>query len=120
VFWIPVYILLLALLSIGVSWIFASLQVYLRDTSQGVAVLLTLWFWATPIFINESQIPDSLKFIPRLNPLTAFVRAYRDLLLTWDAPDAAQLAYAAAVSAGVFLLGGSIFRQLKKGFADVL
>jgi ABC-type polysaccharide/polyol phosphate export permease len=57
----------------------------------------------------------------KLNPLTYFVRAYREailghripLLLHWGA-------IAAAVAIVVFVCGGLFFRYMKRGFADVL
>jgi len=115
-----VYMALLALLAIGISWMVSAFQVYLRDTSHAVMVLLTLWFWITPIFITPDQIPERFRWLPRLNPLSAFVRAYRDQLLHSYVPDWGDLTYAAAISVTVFLCGGLVFRQLKRGFADVL
>ncbi|MDO8941814.1 MAG: ABC transporter permease, partial [Desulfobacterales bacterium] len=44
---LPVYTVLLGLFAVGMGWIFASLQVYLRDTAQMVLVVLTGWFWFT-------------------------------------------------------------------------
>ena len=61
---LPVYMLLLGMFAIGVGWIVASLQVYLRDTAQVLMVLMTLWFWITPIFISEELVPAELA-IPR-------------------------------------------------------
>ena len=118
--WLPVFVFLLALLATGLSWIVAAFQVYLRDSAQAVMVLLTLWFWVTPIFIEVSQVPERLRWLPRLNPLTAFVQVYRGGLLSHTSPALGDLAYAAAFSVTVFVVGGLIFRQLKRGFADVL
>jgi ABC-type polysaccharide/polyol phosphate export permease len=56
----------------------------------------------------------------RFNPLALLVRAYRSLLLRGMQPDWRELAILTAYSAGVFILGGLFFRQLKRGFADVL
>jgi lipopolysaccharide transport system permease protein len=61
-----------------------------------------------------------LRWLPRLNPLTAFVQAYRGGLLSHTSPALGDLAYASAFSVTVFVVGGLIFRQLKRGFADVL
>ena len=108
------------MLAVGIGWVFASLQVYLRDTAQGVIVFLTLWFWATPIFISESQVPDGVRFILRANPLSLFVKAYRARLLSTDLPNLHELALIACWSVGAFLVGGMFFRHLKRGFADVL
>jgi lipopolysaccharide transport system permease protein len=117
---LPIYMLLLGMFAVGVGWIVSSLQVYLRDTAQFFAVLLSLWFWATPIFISVEQIPPDFRFLVKLNPLAYVVRAYRDRLLSYRAPALDELAVLLAYSCGVFVIGGLFFRHLKRGFADVL
>jgi ABC-type polysaccharide/polyol phosphate export permease len=117
---LPFYMLLTGLLAVGVGWIVASLQVYLRDTAQVLSVILTFWFWATPIFINEDQIPHQLRFIVRLNPLAYMVRAYRERLLSYKVPNLHDFAVITLYAITAFVLGGLFFRHLKRGFADVL
>ncbi|HTS51117.1 MAG TPA: ABC transporter permease [Bryobacteraceae bacterium] len=117
---LPVYMLLIGLLAVGVGWIVASLQVYLRDTAQVLSVVLTFWFWLTPIFINEEQIPEQVRFIVRLNPLAFMVRAYRDRLLSYRVPRLHDFLIIAAYAITAFVFGGLFFRHLKRGFADVL
>ena len=60
---LPVYMALLGLFAVGIAWIAASLQVYLRDTVQMMSVALTFWFWLTPIMITEEQVPQRLRFL---------------------------------------------------------
>lgn len=117
---LPLYMLLLGLFAVGIGWIVASLQVYLRDTAHVLAVILTLWFWATPIFISEQQVPQRFRFLMQLNPLAYMVRAYRERLLSYRAPAMDELLILAAYSITAFVLGGFFFRHLKRGFADVL
>jgi len=120
---LPIYMLLLGLFAVGIGWIVASLQVYLRDTVQVVSVVLTLWFWITPIFINIGQIPPKYsfpRFLMRVNPMTYLVTAYRDRLLTTAPLDLGDLAVLAAYAAATFVIGGLFFRHLRRGFADVL
>src|SRR5260370_23488838 len=80
---LPLYMLLIGLFAVGVSWIVSGLQVYLRDTAQVLSVVLTFWFWVTPIFIDEQAFPQWARFALRLNPLAFVVRAYRDRLLSY-------------------------------------
>ena len=54
---LPVFIVLLGLFAVGLAWVAAGLQVYLRDTAQVLAVVLTLWFWVTPILASEQRFP---------------------------------------------------------------
>jgi len=117
---LPVYMLFLGLLGVGVGWIVASLHVYLRDTGQVLTVVMTLWFWSTPIMISEELIPARFHALVAWNRMSWVVRAYRDRLLSANWPSGRELAVLAAYSAAVFLVGGLFFRHLKRGFADVL
>ncbi len=120
VLFLPVYMLLLGLFSVGVAWIVSSLHVYLRDTAQVLSVVLTFWFWMTPIFIAESRYPLWAGILLRLNPLALMVRAYRERLLSSRWPNFGEIAVLAAWGVAVFVAGGLFFRHLKRGFADVL
>jgi ABC-type polysaccharide/polyol phosphate export permease len=117
---LPLYFVVLGLLSVGMGWIVASLHVYLRDTAQVVSVVLIFWFWLTPIFITEKQFPPWARFLLAANPLYYVVRAYRAILLSSGMPDLEDLAIATAYGAALFIAGGLFFRHMKRGFADVL
>jgi lipopolysaccharide transport system permease protein len=119
-FSLPVYMLLIGFFAVGIGWIVASLQVYLRDTAQVLSVVLTFWFWITPIFIDEQLFPVRVRWLLRLNPLAFLVRAYRERLLSYRYPDPRDFLLIAAYALAAFVLGGLFFRHLKRGFADVL
>lgn len=120
VFFLPIYMLFLGLFAVGIAWIVSSLHVYLRDTAQMLTVVMTFWFWFTPIFISERKFPQPLRFLLYLNPLALQVHAYRERLLTARLPNLTELAVIAAWGIAAFLAGGLFFRHLKRGFADVL
>jgi ABC-type polysaccharide/polyol phosphate export permease len=117
---LPIYIFVLGLLAVGLGWIVASLQVFLRDTAQILTVVLTFWFWLTPIFLAAGQFPPHARPLLGANPLYYLVRAYRILLLSSRVPDWRDLAIAALFGAVAFIAGGLFFRHMKRGFADVL
>jgi lipopolysaccharide transport system permease protein len=117
---LPVYVLAIGLFAVGVGWIAAALQVYLRDTAQIVVVVMTFWFWLTPIFLTESQIRARVRFVVSWNPLAYVVRAYRQMLLGQNVPSARDLGILLAFGLAAFVCGGLFFRHMKKGFADVL
>ena len=120
---LPVFMLLVGMLAIGIGWVAAALQVYLRDTAQVLTVLLTLWFWATPILLPEEKLNEKLGnwalLLVRGNPLVYVVRGYRELLLGHSVAFE-DVAWTAAFAVAAFVLGGLVFRYLKRGFADVL
>ncbi len=117
---LPVYFALLGLLSLGLGWILAGLQVYLRDTAQVLTVALTAWFWLTPIFLTESKLTELLPSWVAWNPLTYFVRGYRQSILGGELPAAMDFAALTGFALTAFIAGGLFFRQSKRGFADVL
>jgi lipopolysaccharide transport system permease protein len=116
---LPIAMLLVGLLAVGIGWIAAAFHVYLRDTAQVLAVILTLWLWATPIFITEDKFPHGAILVLRANPLTYIVRAYREILLGQAIP-VKDLLLTALFAAVAFVCGGLVFRYMKRGFADVL
>jgi lipopolysaccharide transport system permease protein len=117
---LPVYTLMLGLFAVGIGWIVASLQVYVRDTAQALTVIMTFWFWMTPIFISPEQVPENLRWVMRVNPVAFVVNAYRERILSWRPPSMDEFAWLSAYALTAFVIGGLFFRHLKRGFADVL
>jgi lipopolysaccharide transport system permease protein len=121
---LPLSVLIVGLFAVGIGWIVASLQVYLRDTVQVVMVTLNVWYWITPIMVPASKFPAAR--FPRSvhaalagNPLVYIVDTYRQMLLG-DVLPWRDLGIAAAFGVTAFVLGGLFFRHMKRGFADVL
>jgi lipopolysaccharide transport system permease protein len=117
---IPVYIFFLMIFTIGISWFIASLNVFIRDASQILSVILMFWFWSTPIFYPIEKFPKSLIFLVHCNPLACVVFGYRDCLLRMKTPDLGKLAIFAIISLLVFSAGGTFFRKTKREFVDIL
>jgi lipopolysaccharide transport system permease protein len=121
---LPFYVLILGLLTVGLSWIAAGLHVYLRDTAQILSVVLTAWFWLTPIFLYEEILRDKfdgrLAFLLVVNPMAYMVRFYRSTLLGNEISPWLDLLLMGLFSAVIFVAGGLFFRRMKRGFADVL
>ena len=117
---LPLYMLAIGLFAVGVGWIAAGLHVFLRDTAQVISVILTFWFWLTPVMISDQKFPSQARFLLFANPLFYVVRGYRDLLLSHRVPDFQGLAIAGVYGCVAFIVGGLFFRHMKRGFADVL
>lgn len=116
----PVYLFLLILMAVGLGWLVASLQVFLRDTVQVLSVLMVFWFWFTPIFYQVEHVPAPYRTAIRLNPLTHVVEGYRRLLLENTLPEPYSFLVLLFLSVAVFGLGGFVFRNTKREFVDVL
>ncbi len=117
---LPGYFLLLGMFSLGLAWVAAAFNVYLRDAAQVLSVILTAWFWLTPIFLFEAQFPEPVLGVLRLNPLTYVVRGYRECILGGGLPSGEDFLVLTTFALITFIAGGLFFRYAKRGFADVL
>jgi len=109
-------------LEIGLTWIFSSLTVFVKDVSQIVQIMIRIGFWLTPVFWSIDRMPSSIQFILKLNPMYYLVQGYRDSLIYktgfWEHPHLTL--YFWTVTFLILVFGGIVFRRLRPHFADVL
>jgi lipopolysaccharide transport system permease protein len=117
---IPIVLLPLILLTLGLSWLFASLGVYLRDLSQGMSIVTTVALFLAPVFYPIEALPETYRALLAWNPITLPIIQLRDLML-WDNPlQWGQWAVSLAIGAAVSYIGYWWFQKSRRGFADVL
>jgi lipopolysaccharide transport system permease protein len=121
VLWLPVLLIPQLLFTLGVCWFLAALGVYMRDLGQIMALVLTLWFFITPICYPEStNLSPAIEAVMRQNPLYMLVRGYRAVFLEGHAPELLPLVKLWAIALALFFLGHVWFYRLRKSFADVI
>ena len=112
----------MVVLALGISWITAALNVFIRDVGQIVAVVLQMGFWATPIFWDIQMMPSKIQAVFKCNPMYYIVQGYRESFIYfapfWHHP--IQTLYFWGISITFFITGTMIFKKLKPQFPDVL
>lgn len=116
----PVVILPLVLFTVGVSWVLASLGVYLRDVSQLTSILTTVLLFLSPIFYPISSLPATYKSLLMLNPLTPMIEQTRNVLFFGNGIDIFPIVASFLFASFVCWLGFYWFQKTRKGFADVI
>lgn len=117
---LPLVLMPLVLFSMGVSWMLASLGIYIRDIGQMTGVLVTVLLFMSPVFYPASRLPEPYQTIIYLNPLTFVIEQARDVLMWGNMPNWSGLTVAFVVSSMVAWLGFVWFQKTRQGFADVL
>ena len=117
---LPLIFIPLVLSSCGISWFVASLGVFVRDLAHVVGIILMVLYFMTPIFYSVEMIPESIRPILLLNPLTSIVQSARQVLMYNQWPDWRMLGVVTILSMVIFQLGYFWFMKTKRGFADVL
>ena len=120
VLWLPALLVPQLLLTLGAAWLVASLGVFLRDIVQGIALLLMVWMYLTPIFYPEAIVPERFRPLINANPFTHLIRSYRNIMLEGAQPDWRGLAYFTGFALVVFIFGYWWFARTRKNFADVI
>lgn len=120
VLWLPVLVIPQLLFTLGLSWFLAGLGAFVRDLTQVIGFLLTLWFFITPICYPEDKLPQVLAPYLAKNPIFVLVRGYRAILLEHHAPDFGPMWKLWLLSLVVAVLGYAWFHKLRKSFADVI
>ena len=101
-------------------WMLSALGVYLRDLSQIIPILVTVLMFMSPVFYPAEALPEKIRPLMYMNPLTPAIETLRAVLFAGQLPSIAS--YSVALIAGLLfaLLGLFIFNRLKVGFSDVL
>lgn len=115
---IPVF-LIQFLFTYGVALILSALNLFYRDIQYLFDLVLTLWFYLTPIVYKVEFFPNNLRFIFKFNPMSVFINAYRQVLLGGDFPNFSSLMIGAGISFLIFVIAFKIFKNLEGIFADV-
>lgn len=118
--YLPLTLFPLLLMVMGFSWALASLGVYLRDVSQFIGIVISVLMFLSPIFYPASSLPEDVRPLLYLNPLTQIIEQTRDALVWGKAPDFTSLGYYTLISLLVAWAGFAWFQKTRKGFADVI
>ena len=71
----------LALFCLGMSWILSSVSVIVRDIINIVGPVVSISMFLSPVFYPPEALPNSLKWISNMNPLTIFIQETRSLVI---------------------------------------
>lgn len=116
----PLVIAPLLLMILGLSWLFASLGVYLRDVSQIMGYATTVLLFLSPVFYKASALPENYQICLTLSPLTLPIEQLRDVVLWGKGIDWISWGISLLISSTIFYIGFWWFQKTRKGFADVL
>lgn len=136
---VAVGVVLVGVFAAGLAMLFAAANVSFRDLQELVVVIFLVWFYATPVIYPyklavdvaaDSPVGNFFFQIIRLNPMTWFVRYFREPLYgiiarigpekasappTWPAPE--LVVATSLVAAITFVVGYLVFHRFAVTFA---
>lgn len=118
VLWVPLLFAIQLIFTAGLAFPMAALNVYFHDVRYLVGVVLTMWFYLTPVIYPVEIVPSKYQFIFDLNPMAILVNAYRRVILLDDSPAMDRLLLGLGIAVVTFVIGYFLFKRMEAGFAD--
>lgn len=115
---LPFVILTQTFFIAGLIFIASALNVYYRDVSHIVEVILLLWFWVTPIIYPVSLIPEEMRTFFFMNPFTVFIQSYRVILMNNQLPSITAISAMLFIGVVSLVVGRTVFHIKRRRFAE--
>ncbi len=120
IIFLPLIVLIQYILLQGIIFITSAINVYVRDAEYIINFLVMMLFYATPILYSSTLFPEKFRWILNLNPMTTIIESYRAIFYYQTFPNFKMLSFVALFSIALLFVGLTIFKKLKKGFAEEL
>jgi lipopolysaccharide transport system permease protein len=114
------FVALAFLTVLGATLWLAAINVRYRDVRYVLPFLLQLWMYATPVVYPASVVPESLRWLFALNPLSSAVAGFRWAVLGAGDLNAGHIGLSAGVATIVAVGGLAYFRKVERAFADII
>lgn len=115
---LPVVIAINIIFAAAVSLALAMANLFYRDVKYLFEIVITVWMFATSVVYPVERVGGRLAHVLQVNPMTAIVEAYRDILLRGVLPDAASFLAATALSLVMLAAAWVTFHRAEFRFAE--
>lgn len=85
---VPVFWILLLMFAMGIGWMLSLLSLVARDIQHGLGLVTMLLFVLSPFAYTPEMVPQALKPLLYLNPMSYYVMTFQQLICygTWPDP----------------------------------
>jgi lipopolysaccharide transport system permease protein len=116
----PLFLLLAFITSLGAGLWLSALNVKYRDVRYVLPFVIQFWMFATPIAYSSTLLPQPWRTLYGLNPMVGVIDGFRWALLGASTAPGPIVA-ASSLTAIALLVGGAFyFRKVEKTFADIV
>lgn len=114
--YLPVPMLALAIFTLGATFFFAAANVYYRDVAHILQVVLSAWFYVTPIIYPLDLLPAKYQWLFKLNPIIYVINGFRLSVYYGQLPHLQSIAASFVCGFISLIIGFGIFRKHQNNF----
>lgn len=116
----PLLVLIMAGLGLGFGIIVSALTTRYRDLQFLVTFGAQLLMYATPVIYPVSTIPENIRWLMLLNPLSPVIEGFRLAFLGVGSVGMGELAYSFGFMIVVVVIGVALFNRVERTFMDTV
>jgi len=120
VIWLPAFLILAMLATLGVGLWFAAMNVKYRDARHIVGVVVQFGIFVSPVVYPSRIVPMPWLNLYALNPMVGVIEGFRWALLGTGAAPLRLIAISSLAALAMLISGLYYFRYTEKTFADVI
>ena len=114
--YLPIPVLALVIFTLGMTFFFAVANVYYRDVAHILQVVLSAWFYFTPIIYSLDFIPQKYQWLFKLNPLIYVINGFRLAVYYGMLPKLQSIAASFVCAFIALFIGFAVFRKYQDDF----
>jgi ABC-2 type transport system permease protein len=116
--WFPFVVITQSFFTLGLVLMLSSLNVFFRDISHVVSIVITAWFYFTPVVYPTNMIPPRFEYIFNLNPMKQYIDIYHDIFYYNTSPSMENMLVCLGGGLTSLLIGWIVFHSMEKKFAE--
>jgi teichoic acid transport system permease protein len=122
--WLIPILLMATMMGLGLANIFATLQVYFRDTASFLPYFIRIWLYLSPVLwvvpaagVTPTHLQEVLLRYSPFNPVFGVLASQGQVLIEHRSPDVLYMLYGLAWSVGVLAAGSLLMMSREREFA---
>lgn len=120
ILWLPLFLILITLVSLGVGIWISALSIRFRDVQHIIPFFIQIGLYATPVAYSANLIPEKYQIIYYLlNPLVGVIEGFRWCMIGGEL-HLSYLIYSSIIIFVLFVSALVYFRKVERVMADIL
>lgn len=117
---VPIF-LIQTFFTLGLSLLVSSLNVFYRDVSSALPLIMQVWMYACPIIYSKDKIPNEyIDYYMILNPLATIIESYKDIIVYSRLPNIGYLSISVLITVLLNVIIYNYFKRSERSFADII
>ena len=112
--------IMVTVLGTSIGMLISSFSVKYRDLSRGINIITQFMMYTSPVIYSTSQIPEKIRFLFYINPLTGYVESFRYAFTGAGNINIAGFIYSFMFTIIAVVLAVIVYERVSKDFIDIV